>query len=80
MCLGIKELLVERDFDKESGLAEIGFGDNVLGGSLKSELRGLDKKLVEIFDSELRGWEEVVGKWRISEEKSAKEARSDPTL
>ena len=62
MCLGIKELLVERDFDKESGLGKIGFGDSELGGSLKSELRGLEKKFVGIFDSELRGWDEVVGK------------------
>ena len=62
MCLGIKELLVERDFDKESGLGKIGFGDSALGGSLKSELRGLEKKFVGIFDSELRGWDEVVGK------------------
>lgn len=80
MCLGIKELLVEREFDKESGLGKIGFGDSGLGGSLKSELRGLKKELVEIFDSELRGWDEVVGKWRISAEKSAREARSVSTL
>jgi hypothetical protein len=80
MCLGINEELLERDLDKESGLGEEIGG---LGGSLKSELRGLHEKMVEIFDSELRRWDEVVGKeWRISEEKSAasREARSDSAL
>jgi hypothetical protein len=62
-----KELFsLERDFDKESGVGEIGRGDcDLEGGNPESELRGLlDKEMeemeeveemVEIFDSEPRG-------------------------
>jgi hypothetical protein len=59
MCLGIKKELLERDFDKESVVGEIGLvlrdSGGLLGDSLESELRGLDEEMVKIFDSELRG-------------------------
>jgi hypothetical protein len=78
--MGVKELL-ERDFDKEeSGLGEICIGDSGLGGSLESELRGLDEELVERFDTELIRWDEVKENWRISEEEYTREARPDSTL
>jgi hypothetical protein len=53
-----KELFsLERDFDKESDLGEIGRGNCGLEGcKTESALRGLlDKEMVEIFESEPRG-------------------------
>ena len=81
--MGLKELLKGDDFDKESSLGETDLGDGGgLGGSLESAgLRELNEELVEFFDSKLRGWDEVVGKSRISEqEPRAREVRSDSAL